>query len=255
MKIALGFFGFMRNLITNNDINNFMNMLPNDVIMDIYCIIPNCVSEFDSTLIDFDKLKMELNDVFKHKNIRTIVIRQSLYDSGKFVKKSKDLKLPFKTFDKLYPLYPFRLLSLFYNISETCKLIQDHYDFTILTRFDLLSTIYCKKIFEKNIDSNLMYIWRSTPYINTNHAEDRCIITGINGVKVLSDLYNNISHIIQNHINDSEIMSEIIIGKYLKQFPLNLCVQYDIQIGLSPYMHTKYTSEFEQKCKEVYQKN
>ena len=67
------------------------------------------------------------------------------------------------------------------------------YDIFILTRFDIFPTI---KSFGKCLDSkndNDIFIWRTIPYHNGIDAEDRIIITNINGLTALSEIYNSIT--------------------------------------------------------------
>lgn len=52
MRIALGYYGFIRTSITKENVINFMNLFPTDSTFDLYFNFPNKLKEFDEDSFD-----------------------------------------------------------------------------------------------------------------------------------------------------------------------------------------------------------
>ena len=126
------------------------------------------------------------------------------------------------------------------------------YDTHILTRFDIFPSITSFGSCIHTITDNRIYIWRTIPYISQDDAEDRIIISSKESLYILSCLYDsNIYNLFHNNLHN--FLSEKIIGTYLKSHNILLMNQTNINIGLSPYMNVKYTSEFNSMCNNLLQ--
>lgn len=255
MKIAVGIFGFIREDIYNNDWLSFFEMLKSstassdeDIKIDVYLCTPNILREFDGDIVNFEYIKETL---LKNPMIENVFIRDYKYDPQVFIDKSKELNLPYKTPDNLYP---YRILSLFSSISNASKeILQSNieYDFSILTRFDMLKLVYSIGTdFEIYKDKSAIYGYRA----DNSQIEDRFIITGVVGLTKLSKLYETYhnNHTMMN-IGDEPFVSEYKLRSYLLQFSPELNIYYNcnISLGLGD-TNSKYTSEFETKINKIY---
>lgn len=256
MKIALGIFGFIRDDIYVNSWLSFFERLKSDsdakasgdIKIDIYLCTPNILREFDGDIVNFEYIK---DTLMKNPMIENVFIRDYKYDPQVFINKSKELNLPYKTPDNLYP---YRILSLFSSISNASKeILQSNieYDFTILTRFDMLKLVYSIGAdLEIYKDKSAIYGYRA----DNSQIEDRFIITGVVGLTKLSKLYETYhNHTPIVNIGDEPFVSEFKLRSYLLQFSPELNIYYNgnIILGLGD-TYSKYTSEFETKINEIY---
>ena len=86
---------------------------------------------------------------------------------------------------------------------------------------------------------NVMYLWRRYPYTSDIYAEDRIIISSIDGVRTLSDLYDSGP---KNVFIYEDLCPENILGKYLSSFNnLVILPQEGVKLELSPSMNVKYS--------------
>ena len=245
MKIALGIFGFIRDDIYVNSWLSFFERLKSDsdakasgdIKIDIYLCTPNILREFDGDIVNFEYIK---DTLMKNPMIENV-----------FINKSKELNLPYKTPDNLYP---YRILSLFSSISNASKeILQSNieYDFTILTRFDMLKLVYSIGAdLEIYKDKSAIYGYRA----DNSQIKDRFIITGVVGLTKLSKLYETYhNHTPIVNIGDEPFVSEFKLRSYLLQFSPELNIYYNgnILLGLGD-TYSKYTSEFERKINEIY---
>jgi hypothetical protein len=239
MKICLGFFGFIRSFITKSDFEYFKKILPSNSIIDIIVSCPDKLGEFD-TESSSETIYKTLNEIFIG---HTIEIYLYSYNPSKFVEKQEELKLPF--FSSETQFYSYRILSLQNSISELCKKIKN-YDISIITRFDLFSTIRTLGNVNFNNIQKTIYIWRTTPYESEEDAEDRIIISSQDGIDKLSYLYDSAHEHLEIY---SVLTSEKILGKYLNSFTdLIKEKQSGIEIGLSRFLSEKYGNSFRKKC-------
>ena len=246
MNLCLGFFGFIRTLITPSEFNRFLELLPNNSTLDIFISCPNKINELDSDtlVLNTDIFTEDMYDIFKNRNIYVNLYR---YIPDIFREKSRNLKLP--DFSNESRMFPYRIFSLHSSISKLSKFILNHidtntiiYDNIILTRFDIFNSIQSFGTILDTTNTNNVYLWRN--HSDTIYAEDKILITSIHGLKKLANLYESINSETVDTLC-SEICSEVIIGKYMKSFDdIILKYQEGICIGLSPFIHVKYEESF-----------
>jgi hypothetical protein len=245
VKICLGFFGMIRTKISHDNFINFVKLMPREIELDIFITCCNKYSEFDSNYIDINSFTREMNDIFKGYNTNINVYN---YQPGIYIKRTQQLN--YKQFGERTNMHPYRIMSLHHcisilskNITEYIQNTNTYYDNIILTRFDMINKIssFGDILNDKNI--NNIYLYRDPLTYGIESGEDRVIITCVNGVKILQNLYD--SHELIN-IHENDFWSENIIKQYLKQFEseVNLLVQKDIVMGLSPFKDIKYDPSF-----------
>jgi hypothetical protein len=175
-------------------------------------------------------------------------IKTFKYQPYRFIEEAAKLKYNFLTTKNVYT---HRLLSLHFNISELSKYILDsseEYDFTILTRYDMLSQIKGFGDIYRFKEPNTIFLWRTCPYVSNEDAEDRIIVTSKLGLEKLSSLYHDHTCL---QIQDNDCYSEKIIGKQLNLYKELIKREQNIVMELSPFMHIKYSQEFNHKCDEL----
>ena len=191
MKVAIGFYGFIRTKITRDNVSNFMKLFPSDTTFDIYMNCPNKLKEFDEEQFNIIEMKKELYEIFNFPNINIGKINLFQYDPFIFINKSDILKLPYCIeVNNLFGCF-FRTISLHYGISNICKLISIQnieYDMVVCTRFDIFSNIISigdciEKINKKNI-----FILDETH----GYAYDIIFYSSMYGINILSNMYDYI---------------------------------------------------------------
>lgn len=193
MKAAIGIFGFLAEIHEAESIKSCIrNALPDCLqTIDIFYFGPNVLHEKD--LNKLDSSKIELN--FKNANLGNIYFKWFDYDPSIFIRICKKHNFPIIADTGIYP---YRLLSMFYNIKGTIDMIQSsniNYDYVILLRNDYIK--YIKKyddLFSKNILSGL-YIFR-----NDGHAEDRVIYGTPDYIFELAKIYEEIPSILKKDL-------------------------------------------------------
>jgi len=235
-RICIGFFGFIRNPLNIIDFNRFKDLLPDKYMVDIIISCPNKINEYDTDVITLETMK-QLSAL----NESNVYIDLYDYDPIVFIKRVRDIGLP----DYInFPSY--RVFSQHFSISRLCKNIlkysqENHieYDNIILTRMDILPGVKSLGNLLEQRNENIIHIWRRHPYVSNSDAEDRIIISSIQGIRVLCDLYD--SGPIHRCLYDP-IVPEIILGKYLSLFNnLVLLPQDGIILELSPSISIKYS--------------
>lgn len=225
MKIAIGFYGFIRTSITKEDVINFMTLFPSDSTFDVYFNFPNKLREFDEESFDKKKIIKELSEIFNVPNMNIVRINIYDYNSFVFINKSQQLNFPYHTklIDKRLCNYPFRIMSLHYgisNISELILLENKEYDMVVLTRLDVFYAIKSMGDCIDKINKKNIFIWKNYEYnwLNTIVAEDVIFISSMLGINVLSNMYNYIYEDNKLYIGDL-FVSEWIITYYINRFP------------------------------------
>lgn len=229
MRIALGYYGFIRTSITKENVINFMNLFPNDSTFDLYFNFPNKLKEFDEDSFDKKKIIKELTDIFNVPNMNIIRINIYEYDSFVFINKSQQLNFPYHTYllDKRICNYPFRIMSLHYGISNLAKLIlleNKEYDMVVLTRLDVFYAIKSMGICIDKINKKNIFIWKNYEYnwMNFSLAEDVIFVSSMYGTDILSNMYNYIYEENNLYIHDlynyEAFSSEYIITLYINKF-------------------------------------
>ncbi len=253
MNICLGFFGFIRNNISYDNIISFIKLLPPNSTIDVYINTPNRFSEFDNEILTNYNISNYIKILYDINQIKNIYINIYEYNPFIFIQKALDFKLPNK--NMYNNIYPFRILSLHYSISTLCSFIinnNKHYDTHILTRFDILPSITSLGDCINIIPENNIYIWRTIPYRSKDDAEDRIIIGSNKSINILSTLYFSDIYNIY-HLNPENFNSEKIIGTYIKTQNIITLEQNNIVIGMSPSLQIKYTKEFEILCNTLFE--
>ena len=231
-RVCIGFFGFIRNPLNETDFNRFRQLLPENCVIDIIISCPNKINEYDDHIINLDTIN-KLHSAFNSCNVNIDLYE---YDPVVFIKRVRELGLPDYT---SFPIY--RIFSQHFSISRLCKNIlkySKHYDTIILTRMDILPGVSSLgNLLEPH--ENVMYLWRRYPYTSDIYAEDRIIISSIDGVRTLSDLYDSGP---KNVFIYEDLCPENILGKYLSSFNnLVILPQEGVKLELSPSMNVKYS--------------
>ena len=229
MRIALGYYGFIRTSITKENVINFMNLFPNDSTFDLYFNFPNKLKEFDEDSFDKKKIIKELSEIFNVPNMNLVRINIYEYDSFTFINKSQQLNLPYHTklIEKRWCNYPFRIMSLHYGISNLAKLIlleNKEYDMVVLTLLDEFYAIKSMGICIDKINKKNIFIWKNYEYnwMNFSLAEDVIFVSSMYGTDILSNMYNYIYEENNLYIHDlynyEAFSSEYIITLYINKF-------------------------------------
>jgi hypothetical protein len=229
MRIALGYYGFIRTSITKENVINFMNLFPTDSTFDLYFNFPNKLKEFDEDSFDKKKIIKELSEIFNVPNMNLVRINIYDYDSFTFINKSQQLNLPYHTklIEKRWCNYPFRIMSLHYGISNLAKLIlleNKEYDMVVLTRLDVFYAIKSMGVCIDKINKKNIFIWKNYEYnwMNFSLAEDVIFVSSMYGTNILSNMYNYIYEENNLYIHDlynyEAFSSEYIITLYINRF-------------------------------------
>ena len=182
MRIAIGIFGFLAELLTCDEIkNNIKNALPNcsDGI-DIYYFCPSIIHEKDQTELNTEQIEKE----YINASLGIVRFQWVKYNPCQFINICKKYGFPIKAETQMYT---YRIFSLYYNIKGTIDMIKDSnikYDNIILIRNDYIR--YVKRyddLFTYNIKEGL-YVWR-----NCGNAEDRVIYGTAEMIYKLSNIY------------------------------------------------------------------
>lgn len=213
VNLALGFFGFMRKFITPEAFESFQNIHP-DCDIDIYISCPNKFNEYDENTIDEESFRENLQTIFKKCHI---YINIYTYDPFIFIKRIKELALPDYTDVPTY-----RVLSQHFSIGELSKYITNTsqkndiiYDNVILTRMDMFLSLKIDSQLLKNHNKDIIYIYRTVPYVSRTDAEDRVILSSLLGISKLTNLY---------YLNNVE--KETIKNIYLEPYPERILCKF-----------------------------
>lgn len=251
-RICIGFFGFIRNPLNIINFNQFRHLLPEKCVIDIIISCPNKINEYDTDVITVEIMK-HFYSTFNECNV---FIDLYEYEPIMFMKRVRELGLPDYT---CYPTY--RIFSQHFSISRLCKKIHKHshenhvwYDNIILTRMDILPGVKSLGCLLEQQTDNTIHIWRRYPYVSNVDAEDRIILSSMNGVIALCDLYESGP---KHSGLYEQLVPESILGKYLSLFDkLELLPQEAINLELSPSINVKYSDEarhyFEQLLEMIY---
>jgi hypothetical protein len=254
-KIAIGFYGFMRKIPEKKIIDNFLNFFE-DSIFDIYYNCPNIFDEFDETIIDFEEIKKNYNDLFDNLLIKNKYLKFIEYNPKDFIVKAKECNYPFK--NNSTNLYSFRILSTCKSINDIAIFINENsmkYDLIILTRFDIIELIVSIGNVTNTIFKNNIMLWRTTPYISFNDAEDRIIFCSKEAINKLVNLYDSTDSIIKKIESMDKFYTETIIRIFYNSFEdIIKLPQSNVNIILSKNIGNKYSIEFQNNCYKLLEK-
>jgi hypothetical protein len=245
-RICIGFFGFIRNPLNMIDFNRFRDLLPNKYILDVIISCPNKINEYDT-----DVITLETMNQLSAFNECNVYIDLYDYDPIVFIKRVRDIGLPDYT---TFPSY--RVCSQHFSISRLCKNIlkysqENHieYDHIILTRMDILPGVKSLGNLLEQRHEHIIHIWRRYPYVSNSDAEDRIIISSIQGIHALCGLYDSG---LRHCCLYTPIVPEIILGKYLSLFNnLVLLPQDGIILEHSPSISVKYSDRAKHYLEEL----
>ena len=219
MKVAIGFYGFIRTKITRDNVSNFMKLFPSDTTFDIYMNCPNKLKEFDEEQFNIIEMKKELYEIFNFPNTNIGKINLYQYDPFVYINKSQILQFPYYIDSKVYFCCPFRILSLHYGISNICKLISIqniNYDMVVCTRFDVFPHVISIGDCVEKINKNNIFILQEI----MDWAEDIIFYSSMYGINILSNMYDYMYNEFKICITQSNLCSEWIIADYLNRFQL-----------------------------------
>jgi hypothetical protein len=254
-KIAIGFYGFMRIIPEKKIIDNFLNFFE-DSNFDIYYNCPNVFDEFDETIIDFEKIKKNYNDLFDNLLIKNKYLKFIEYKPKDFILKAKECNYPFK--NSSTNLFSHRILSTCKSINDIAIYINENdneYDLIILTRFDIIELIVSIGDVNNTIFKNNIMLWRTTPYISFNDAEDRIIFCSKEAINKLVNLYDSTDLIIKKIEYMDIFYTETIIRIFYNLFEdIIKLPQSNVKIILSKNIGNKYSIEFHNNCHKLLEK-
>jgi hypothetical protein len=237
-RVCIGFFGFIRNPIDHDVFTRFRKLLPDICIIDIVVSSPNKINEYDddnNTIDTNSEIVENMRSVFGNCNVYIDLYE---YNPLIFIKRVRELGLSDYTD---YPTY--RIFSQHFSLSRLCKHITQKnkpvYDTILLTRFDIFPSINSLGSLLDQVREDTIHIWRRVPYASDVDAEDRIIISSMNGVHNLCDLYDGA--LIKDPNIYVRLIPEIILGKYLRTCNLRLLPQEGISFNASPSIHVKYS--------------
>lgn len=254
MKVAIGFYGFIRTKITRDNVSNFMKLFPSDTTFDIYMNCPNKLKEFDEEQFNIIEMKKELYEIFNFPNTNIGKINLYQYDPFVYINKSQILQFPYYIDSKVYFCCPFRILSLHYGISNICKLISIqniNYDMVVCTRFDVFPHVISIGDCVEKINKNNIFILQEI----MDWAEDIIFYSSMYGINILSNMYDYIYEEYKLYKVPFNFCSEWIIADYLNRFPL-LEKKHHNGMKINEDVFKKSTSDklkldFKLKCNEV----
>jgi hypothetical protein len=202
------------------------------------------VNEYDADTDIIDKDSEIFNEMREELDGYKPYIDVYEYNPLIFIKRVRDLGLPDYT---EFPSY--RVFSQHFSISRLCKNITNisrenniKYDSIILTRFDIISGVKSLGCLVDQIHENTIHIWRRCPYVSDLDAEDRIIISSIDGVSALSHLYED--GFTRNPQIYEPLIPENILGKFLLTCStLRLLPQEGILLENSSSLNVKYSDK------------
>ncbi len=238
MKIALGFFGFVRYLDT--DVETFRKRIQNEGegghSVDVFFSVPNQSREFEgSPMAEAD--------------IRTLCAdaKVSLYDYDPFpyIEQADELQWP--QFCSKWHLLPFRIVSLAHSVGRLARMLSDQtdtYDLYILTRVDMIPHVIAFGSCIEPLTNNQIKGWRTSPNRSGNCAEDRIMFSSKSALEVLIQFPNHLP-IGKFHI------SEVLLGDYLID-KAEVLDQEGIELELMETRYIKYSPDFMEKCRVLF---
>lgn len=248
MKIAIGFYGFIRDPgLVRGCAHHLKNLIEDACASNIeayyYYSCPDKVDEFSNEIIDKEEFTIKLKEEFGD----NFYINFRKYDVKKYLVQTANLNYPIITSRNLYP---YRVFSMMDAIQSTSLLIDDDkFDLIIMTRLD-----YLKKIKKISRVSNLtddpsIYLLRNSPYQASDEAEDR-VFWGSAGVMAnLKDYYNTNSMIKfsdDNFIPEKILLNFFKICRKLKNYIIYPQLGTDIETNIFFY---KYSKDIHKKVK------
>jgi hypothetical protein len=180
MRIAVGLFGFLGEILTTDQIRSHLqSSFPPDSKIDIFYYAPRICHESDPTLLDESVIETS----YRNANLGDVHFQWFTYSPFPFIEKSISQGLPMKNTMTL--MYPYRLFSMYSNFTKTLQLINDtiqktnmQYDAIVMTRNDYIRFIAkYTDMFEDIPLKEGIYAMRNPHSVLSPecHAEDRVI--------------------------------------------------------------------------------
>jgi hypothetical protein len=223
MKLAICFYGFLRENYTNEQIQEYLNniLYEGSDNYDIYYACPDKFSEFSEKYNEEEK-NIVIQKFKLLNNKSNYYINFFNYDYNIFLKDIYENKINLYS-DITNHITP-RLLSMFYSMTMTIKLFEkenNYYDRVIVTRFDLLHSF--KNINKKNmIYNDNIYLLRNYPYKADSerlHAEDRIFFSSKDTILKLTKLYDYVKTV----WNDTDAFPERLLYLFFR----NECIHIE----------------------------
>ena len=260
MKIAYCLYGFIAEKPKEEDITLITSLFPIGSQIDIYYSCPTILHEQINTGID----QVSIENVFKSHMSGSVIFEWRNYDPFMFIKEVKKKNLSRKS-DKTNSYYN-RILSLFYSISASLKLLERTvesnsnliYDAIVVTRYTYIKSILSIPAFQGQILKKGVYIWREKNAYKSDHhhlsPEDRIFYGRYESLISIKDIYS----FALNVINPINAYGEGILEEYVtKHFSFS---DLHFQDGLHPiklqtlsgYTDYKTSNDCEQHVNEMY---
>jgi hypothetical protein len=216
MKVAICFYGFLRELYSSELVKNYLNnILYNNIeLIDIYYACPNKLSELSNELNEEEKINVT-------HTLNSINVNYEIYDYNPNIFIEDIHKNNINLYSNITNQISPRLLSMFYGIKKSVELLQKstiNYDRVIVTRFDLLNSIQNINKNNNYIDDSI-YILRTSPYrvnfgrfVNNFHAEDRIFFGSKNIILKLTNIYD----FIKSNWDDNNAYAEKLLYDFYK---------------------------------------
>ncbi len=251
MKIAIGFYGFLRNAeIIKGSQNHLIKLINNSTVenFEIYYFYscPDKIDEFDTDFFNTEEVSTLITKEFGI----NFNLKFRSYKVEKYLIRAKELGYPVLTKNNLYS---YRIFSMIDSIQHTNVLIDKSlFDLTLITRIDQLKNIKrISRINSKSIKSKI-YLLRNSPYKSEEDAEDRIFWGDSSVLSVLNSYYDSQ---FDYYLNNSDLIPEKILLNYFKSNQLInrsiIVPQTNTEISTFPYKY-KYSDEVFNKVNELY---
>ena len=232
MPVALGFYGFVRDLSAS--VVPLLDMIGEDSI-ELYIAVPDQVGEFDTTPITSDILKSKFNDP----RISHLEIKLFKYDPTPFILETRQQSLP--DYMQHCSYHPYRVISSIYSLNHLADLMtKSSATSFILTRIDMLSYISSIGTMHKSVKSDEIYGWRSYPFEHEGIAEGLLIVCGREPLISLSKFADEYPR-----LGEDKFGMEYILGAYLST-KHKMLTQVNFVFTLPPLSREKYSEAFRQ---------
>ena len=258
MRIAFGFYGFLNTLFSPQEIyESLRKSLPKDSIIDIFYFCPSILREIEKTPLN----KNDIEQSFKDSKLGNVYFKWYDYDPFFFIDQVEKLNLPMKS--PTTKMYPYRLFSTYFHMSNTVQLIRDTieseslvYDVVILSRNDYLKAIeYYTDIHNHIPLKNGIYVLRNDMFPTNENVifEDRVVYGTPEYMLQLNSVFSELPKILTSDdtLYNEYIMREFLLRRFSPEF---LYFQNGIQPlkPISLHLEFKRTDQCFNMVQELY---
>ena len=242
MRIAIGLYGFLGEILNTDDILKISNAVPycNEGI-DIFYYGPTIIHESNQNELDMNNIELQ----YKNAKLGNVYFTSYKYNPTKFINIVKNIGLPKQLADGIYS---YRLFSMIFNLENTIKLIKSSnisYDYIIIMRNDYITHIpRFNELFNNDIIKDSLYIFRKDYVFPDDidglihNVEDRIIYGDSNSIYKLIGLYDTlftiditnptlncseyiIKYYVRNKFNKSHLHTQSFANPWIPVVPLN----------------------------------